>query len=69
MSLKLNADPYVAQSINVKYKSLSVCLFEHISGTPWPICLKFWLGNSGRELREFSGFEKISWVGRLFFTI
>ena len=29
---------------------MSVCLSDHNSETPWPICLKFWLGNSGEPL-------------------
>ena len=32
---------------------LMVCMFHHISGTPWPICLKFWLGNSEMFLPWF----------------
>ena len=37
-----------------KYKVvISVCLSDHNSGTPYAICLKFWLGNSG-EPRKVS---------------
>ena len=41
-------------------------MFDHNSGTPWPICLKFWLGNLG-DPRECSkhGFEILSWMGKL----
>ena len=33
--------------------SVSDCLSDHNSGTPGPICLKFWFGNSG-DRRECS---------------
>ena len=50
---------------------LSICLFvrlsDYNSGTPGRICLKFWLGNSGKP-REWHwlSFEILNWVvGRL----
>jgi len=30
---------------------LSVCLSDNNSGTAEPICLKFWLGKSGEQLK------------------
>ena len=57
-------------SIYIYKVAISDCLFlyksDHNLGTPGPICLRFWLGNSG-ELRECFklGFEILSGVGRL----
>ena len=46
---------------------LFVCLSDHISETPWPICLKFGSEKSG-EPRGWSlvGFEILSWMGQLY---
>ena len=43
---------------------LFVCMSDHNSWTPWPVCLKFWVENSG-EPRECSklGFKILSWDG------
>jgi len=43
------------------YLCFFVCMYDLYFG---PICLKFWLGNSG-DPQEFSqlGFEILSWVG------
>ena len=48
------------------YTKLFVCLSDINSVTPGPICLKFWLGNSG-DPRECSlaWFKILSWMGQL----
>ena len=43
-----------------------VCMSYHNSGTPWSICLKFWLGNSGEPWEcSLLSFKIISLVGQL----
>ena len=53
---------YLTRRIYIYKVVISVCLsvwmFDHNSGTPWQICIKCWLGNSGgpRECSYFGFF-------------
>ena len=43
------------------FSVLFAWMFDHNPWTPWPIYLKFWLGNSGEPRKVLFGFEILSW--------